>query len=51
MFRLESVIQLKDEEQIRAIARRHIITLIGPLALAMVLIVVPFFFLFPLFSL
>lgn len=51
MFRLESVMQLKDEEQIRAMVRRHAITLIGPLLLAMLLIVIPFFFLFPLFSL
>jgi uncharacterized membrane protein YdbT with pleckstrin-like domain len=43
--------QLKDEEQIRAMVRRHAITLIGPLLLAMLLIVIPFFFLFPLFSL
>lgn len=51
MFRLESVLQLKDEEAIRAMIRRHIVTLIGPLLLAMLFIVAPFFFLFPLFSL
>lgn len=51
MFRLDSVMQLKDEEQIRAMVRRHAITLIGPLLLAMFLIVIPFFFLFPLFNL
>ncbi len=51
MFRLESVLQLKDEEAIRAMIRRHIMTLVGPLLLAMLFIVVPFFFLFPLFSL
>jgi uncharacterized membrane protein YdbT with pleckstrin-like domain len=51
MFRLESVLQLKDEENLRAMARRHAITIIGPLFLAMLLIVIPFFFLFPLFSL
>lgn len=51
MFRLESVIQLKDEEQIRAMVRRHAVTLVGKLVLAMVLIVVPFFLLFPLFNL
>ncbi|MFA6099468.1 MAG: PH domain-containing protein [Patescibacteria group bacterium] len=51
MFRLESVMQLKDEEQIRAMVRRHAVTLVGKLLLAMVLIVVPFFLLFPLFNL
>ncbi len=51
MFRLDSVMQLKDEEQIRAMVRRHAVTLIGPLLLAMLLIVTPFFFLFPLFNL
>lgn len=51
MFRLESVMQLKDEEQIRAMIRRHAVTLVGPLLLSMFLIVIPFFLLFPLFSL
>ncbi|MDD5438223.1 MAG: PH domain-containing protein [Patescibacteria group bacterium] len=51
MFRLDSVMQLKDEEQIKAMVRRHAVTLIGPLLLAMLSIVIPFFFLFPLFNL
>ncbi|MDD2785466.1 MAG: PH domain-containing protein [Patescibacteria group bacterium] len=51
MFRLESVLQLKDEEAVRAMVRKHIVTLIKPLFIAMILIVAPFFFLFPLFSL
>jgi hypothetical protein len=50
MPRLEDVIQLKDDEEVRAITRRHGITIVPILALALVLIVVPFFFLFPLFS-
>lgn len=50
MFRLESVIQLKDDENVQAMVRRHLFTLMPQLLLAMALIVLPFFFLFPLFS-
>ena len=50
MPKLEDVIQLKNDEEVRAITRRHGITIFPPLVLALVLIVVPFFFLFPLFS-
>ncbi|MFA6446788.1 MAG: PH domain-containing protein [Patescibacteria group bacterium] len=50
MFRLEAVIQLKEEESVKALARRHIITIIPSLFLSMVLIVLPFFFMFPLFG-
>ncbi len=50
MFRLESAIQLKDNESVKAMVRRHLVTLLPQLALAMALIVAPFFFLFPLFS-
>jgi len=50
MFRLESVVQLKDDEAVRAVVRRHLATLLPQLLLAMLFIVVPFFFLFPLFS-
>jgi uncharacterized membrane protein YdbT with pleckstrin-like domain len=50
MIRLEDVIQLKDDERVRAFTRRHGITIVPNLLLALVLIVVPFFFLFPLFS-
>lgn len=50
MIRLEDVIQLKDDEKVRAFTRRHGITVVPQLLLAFVLIVTPFFFLFPLFS-
>jgi len=50
MFRLESVVQLKDDEVVRALMRRHMATLLPHLFLAMVFLVAPFFFLFPLFS-
>lgn len=50
MFRIEDVLQLKDGEKIRAVIRRHLVTLVAPLFLALILIVVPFFLLFPLFS-
>ena len=50
MLRLEDVIQLRDGEEVRAITRRHGIMLVPALATALVLIVAPFFFLFPLFS-
>jgi membrane protein YdbS with pleckstrin-like domain len=50
MLRIEDVLQLKDGEKIRAVIRRHVATLIPALFLALVLIVVPFFLLFPLFG-
>ncbi|MFZ6015927.1 MAG: PH domain-containing protein [Patescibacteria group bacterium] len=50
MFRIESVIQLKEEEEIQAMVRRHLFTVMPSLFLAMLLIVIPFFLLFPLFS-
>ena len=50
MFGLDSILQLKEEESIQAFIRRHLATLFPTLGLAMFLIVVPFFFLFPLFS-
>ena len=50
MIRLEEVIQLKDGEEVRALSRRHAITLLPALSAALVLIVAPFFFLFPLFT-
>lgn len=49
MFHLEDVLQIKDIEEVRALVRRHPLTLTGPLAIASLLIVVPFFFIFPLF--
>ena len=50
MFRTEDVILLKDDERIRTITRRHVITLFPGLGLALLFIVIPFFLLFPLFS-
>lgn len=50
MFRIESIIQLKEEENIEAQVRRHLASLIPSLFISMLFIVVPFFFLFPLFS-
>ena len=50
MFHLEDVLQLKEGEHVLAIMRRHGSTLVPPLLLAFILIVVPFFMLFPLFS-
>ncbi|MBU2566064.1 PH domain-containing protein [Patescibacteria group bacterium] len=51
MFGLDSILQLKEDETIQAFIRRHLATLFPTLGLAMFLIVMPFFFLFPLFSL
>jgi uncharacterized membrane protein YdbT with pleckstrin-like domain len=50
MFRIESIIQLKEEENIEAMVRRHLASLVPSLFVSMLFIVVPFFFLFPLFS-
>lgn len=50
MFRVEDVLHLKPGEHIRAFARRHWLTLMPPLFLALFLIVLPFFLLFPLFA-
>ncbi|MEN9557987.1 MAG: hypothetical protein RL141_356 [Candidatus Parcubacteria bacterium] len=50
MVRLEEVIQLKEGEEVKALTRRHIITLFPQFLAALVLIVAPFFFLFPLFT-
>ena len=51
MFHLEDVLQLKEGENVVRLTRRHILTLAPPLLLALVLIVLPFFLLFPLFDL
>lgn len=51
MFRLQDVLQLKDTEEVRWLTRRHAATLFPSLVPAFLLIVLPFFFLFPLFSL
>ncbi len=51
MFHIEDVLQMKDGEDIKQLIRRHPLTLVTRLTLSFLLIVVPFFFLFPLFSL
>lgn len=51
MFHLEDVIQLKEGENVVRLIRRHILTLGPSLGLAVLLIVLPFFLLFPLFGL
>lgn len=48
MFRIRDVIQLQSEEKTLFLERRHLRTMAGPLLLAGLLIVVPFFFLFHL---
>lgn len=50
MFHIEDVLQLKDAEDVRLVVRRHPMTLAPGLFVALLLIVVPFFLLFPLFS-
>lgn len=51
MFHLDEVLQLKDTENVKTLVRRHPITLLPGLSLSAALIVLPFFFLFPLFNL
>jgi len=51
MFHSSDVLQLREGEQIEAIARRHSFTLWPKLVLSGLLIIVPFFFLFVLLSL
>lgn len=50
MLRLEEVLQLKAGEDVRLVAKRHGITILPGLFTAFLFIVIPFFFLFPLFS-
>jgi hypothetical protein len=50
MFHLQDVLQPKEGEQVEAIIRRHVATLVPPLCLSLLLIVIPFFLLFPLFA-
>ena len=50
MFHLEDVLQLKDDEDVQLIVRRHPVTLFVGLAISFLCIVLPFFFLFPLFG-
>lgn len=50
MLKLEEVLQLKNGEDVRLIAKRHGITILPGLFVAFLFIVIPFFFLFPLFS-
>lgn len=49
MFHLEEVLQLKDAENVTSIVRRHPATLVPSMMLGGLLIILPFFFLFPLF--
>lgn len=49
MFRIESIIQLKEDESVQVVVRRHIVSIVPNLIISMLLIVLPFFFLFPLF--
>lgn len=51
MLHIEDVLQLKDAEVVRLLVRRHPVTLVPSLLLALAFIVIPFFFLFPLFGL
>lgn len=50
MFHIEDVLQLKDREDVRHITRRHVLTMFPGLVLALILIVIPFFLMFPLFT-
>lgn len=50
MLHLEEIVQLKQDEEVQCIIRRHGATLIPQLFFAFILIVVPFFMMFPLFS-
>lgn len=51
MFHLEDVLTKNERENVHAIVRRHVSTMIGPLLIALVLIAAPFFFLYQLLSL
>lgn len=50
MFQIDDVLLLKEDEAIKAFARRHFVTLLPRLLVSLLLIVVPFFLLFLLFS-
>ncbi len=50
MFHIEDVLLLKDDEHVKTVARRHIVTLMPRLFLSLILLVLPFFLLFPLFQ-
>lgn len=50
MFKLEDVLQMKDGEDVKEIIRRHWLTLVPGLSVAFILIVIPFFLMFPLFA-
>ena len=49
MFHVTDVLHLEKEEAVLGVFRKHAFTLVPALALATACIVVPFFFLFPLF--
>lgn len=48
MFRIHQVVQLQPEERVMLLVRRHARSVAWPLFFAALLIIVPFFFLFPL---
>ncbi len=50
MFHIEDVLTLKPDERVKTVARCHVVTLVPKLFFALLLIVVPFFLLFPLFN-
>ncbi|MCI0479617.1 PH domain-containing protein [Candidatus Uhrbacteria bacterium] len=50
MFHIEEVLQVKDTEDVKLVVRKHPVAIVPGLAVALLLIVIPFFFLFPLFS-
>ncbi|MFH1078179.1 MAG: PH domain-containing protein [Patescibacteria group bacterium] len=50
MFHIEEVLQVKDTEDVKLVVRKHPVALVPGLGIALFLIVLPFFFLFPLFS-
>ena len=49
MFHVADVLHLEKEEVLHGVFRKHVATLVVPLILATLCIVIPFFFLFPLF--
>jgi len=48
---IEKVIRLKDNEEVIAVLRNHMVTRMRQILLALALVAVPFFFMLPLFSL
>ena len=50
MFKLEKILQFQDDENLLLMTKRHILTIKPWLLLSLILIVSPFFFMFPLFG-